>query len=80
MSGTLPSDPSANRFIRSVGIIKNLKLTPYYLRREEERELKILRFMSYTALLKASEQSPSERAARRLVDYFNECLLVSDLN
>ena len=79
LSGMFPIDAAANRFIRAVGIIKNLELSEYYLRREEEQDLRILREMSYRALLRVSEESPSERAARRLVDYFNECLLVRDL-
>lgn len=78
LSGLFPRDAAANRFIRAVGIIKNLELTEYYLRKDEERDLRILREISYRALLRASEESPSERAARRLVDYFNECLLVSE--
>ena len=76
LRGTFPLDAAANRFIRAVGIIKNLQLQQYFLRRDEEQALKILRRMSYKARLRVSEQSPSERAARDLVDYFNDCLTV----
>ena len=77
LSGKFPASILANRFIRAVGIIKNLELTPFYLRHEEEKSLKILRCLSYRALLRASEVSPIERAAQRLIDYFNECLETS---
>ena len=76
LRGRFPFDSSADRFIKAVGIIKSLNLTSRYLRKEDEQELKILRFLSYRALLRALEESPSERAARKLVDYFNECLEV----
>lgn len=74
LCGKFPLDSSANRFIKAVGIIKSLNLTPLYLRKEDEQNLKILRFLSYRTLLRPLEESPSERAARKLVDYFNECL------
>lgn len=79
LRGKFPTDASANRFIRAVGIIKNLKLSRFYLPTEEEQKLKILRCTSYATLLRVSEASPSERAARKLVDYFNKCLAVSNL-
>ena len=77
LRGKFPKDASANRFIRAVGIIKNLKLEPYFLRREDQRDLRILRFFSFKKRLRLSEQSPSELASQELVDYFNECLLTS---
>ena len=77
LRGTFPTDNSANRFIRAVGIIKNLKLEEYFLRREDERDLRILRFFSFKTRLKVSEQSPSELASKELVDYFNDCLIAS---
>ena len=79
LGGRFPADAHANRFIRAVGIIKNLRLTPFYLTHEEEEKLRILRFMSYKTLLRASEESPTERATRELVDYFNDCLAVSGI-
>ena len=75
--GTLPSDSLANRFIRSMGIIRHLNQTPYFLRKEERKDLRLLRFHSYKTLLRPSEESPTERATRSLVDYFNACLLTS---
>lgn len=78
LKGTLPSNPTADRFIKAVGIIKNLELKPWYLEESEESKIRILRVQSYKALLKASEQTPSERGAMMLVDYFNECLELSN--
>ena len=76
LRGRLPIDPGANRFIRAVGIPQHLELIPSDLRSEEKQGLRTLRFQSYKALLRAFEESPSERAARNLVDYFNSCLTV----
>lgn len=74
LRGYFPIDSAANRFIRAVGIIKNLNLRPYFLDPEEERKLRVLRFKSYNARLRVYEQSPTERAAQMLVKYLNSCL------
>ena len=77
--GRLPADVSANRFIRAVGITDRLNLIQYKLPRSVEKDVRILKFMSYKQLLRLYEESPSERAARRLVEFVNNCLSTSGI-
>ena len=79
LKGTLPNDAQANRFIRAVGIIKKLDVKTHFLHRVEEKKLKILQLFSTNRQLRLAEESVTENAARRLVEYVNECLNIEGL-
>ena len=79
LRGTLPISAEANRFIRAVGITKNLNLRRHRLDSDEENKLRTLRLFSHNRKLRLAEESVTENAARRLVEYVNRCLEIDGL-
>ncbi len=80
LRGTLPTNDEANRFIRAIGITKILDVKSQHLNREEKKYLKTLRlFNENRRKLRLAEESVTEHAARRLVEYVNQCLEIDGL-
>lgn len=73
LRGHLPEDDRARRFIRAVGIIKNLSVAQHYLPEEEERRLKIFKMRTR----RNTTASPLYKAQvlKEFVDYIDECLV-----
>lgn len=76
LSGTLPSDPDIDMYVRATGIIKHLQIKKAYLDPKDEGKLRILRVHSLGAGDEVGlyEMSKEESAVKKLIDYINECL------
>lgn len=74
--GHLPSDPKLRRYLRSVGIIKNLDVKHEMLSKEEESNLRIFRMKNKSTLQKVNPGTADfkERIVREFVDHINSCL------
>ena len=72
LRGHFPKDERARRFIRAVGIIKNLSMSRYYLPEDQEQRLKIFRMRTR----RHSTSLPLYKAQilKEFVDYIDDCL------
>lgn len=77
IGGYYPKDPKLKRYLRAVGIIKNLGVRHEYLPIEEERKLKIfqMRNKKYAARLTATDATYKERAVADFVKHIDDCLI-----
>ena len=77
--GVFPNDESAGRFIRGVGIIKNLDVTHEQISENSESQLKMFRMASNRFLMESSVRTSDhkERVVKQFVDYVNRCLSVN---
>ena len=77
IGGHYPIDPKLKRYLRAVGIIKNLRVRHEYLPIEEEKKLKIfqMRNKKYAARLTATDATYKERAVADFVKYIDDCLI-----
>lgn len=77
IGGYYPNDPRLKRYLRAVGIIKNLEVRHEYLPIEEEKKLKIfqMRNKKYAARTTATDASYKERAVADFVKHIDDCLI-----
>lgn len=75
-SGQFPSDQKLKRYLRSVGIIKNLDVKHEMLSKEEESSLRIFSMKNRGSLEKISSGSVDvkERRVKEFVDHIDSCL------
>jgi hypothetical protein len=74
--GHLPPDAKLIRYLRSVGIIKNLDVKHEMLSKEDESNLRIFRMKNRGALENVSSGTSDikERTVKEFVDHINSCL------
>jgi hypothetical protein len=75
-SGFYPSDASLKRYIRAIGIIKNLDVTHEFLPQEQESSLHIFRMRNkrLAKSVSAGSLDYKDRAVKDFVDHINGCL------
>jgi hypothetical protein len=75
-SGFYPSEPSLKRYIRAIGIIKNLDVKHEFLSQEQENSLHIFRMRNKRLAKSVSVGSLDykDRAVKDFVDHINDCL------
>lgn len=76
IGGFFPKDPYLERYIRAIGIIKNLEVTHEYLSKEEESTLQIFSMRNKRLANRDSlgVSDYKERAVAEFVDHINTCL------
>ena len=74
--GHYPKDAKLKRYLKAVGIIKNLDIKHEFLAKEEEARLRIFRMRSKKTLRPANAGSSDfkEQVVRDFVDHINVCL------
>jgi len=74
--GHYPKDAKLRRYLRAVGIIKNLKIEHEYLSEKEESTLRIFRMINKSRLQKVNVGTADikERKVKEFVDHINSCL------
>jgi hypothetical protein len=74
--GYLPDDPRLDRYIRSIGIIKNLEVEHHFLSTEESKSLRIFRMRNkrIDSSRSISVANYQERTVVEFVDYVDDCL------
>ena len=79
ITGHYPKDPYIKRFIKAVGIIKNLEIKHEYLSKEEEQDLKIfnMRNSQFQQKDNIDQSDYKEKTVTEFVDYINSCLVVN---
>lgn len=75
-SGKYPSDPALRRFIKSMGVIKKIKLSKEYPEADEAARLSTYddRCKNYVRAVRASEVDKKNRVTAKFADHIDSCL------
>lgn len=76
IQGFLPNDPSAERYVRATGIIKNLEIKSKFLDGEQEKLLRVftMRSKGLVSILSYNSKGWKESAIEDFVEHINLCL------
>ena len=76
IKGYYPADKRLKRFIKAIGIIKNLEITHEYLPKKEQKDLKIfqMRNSKYSQRDNIDQSDYKESTVVDFVDHINSCL------
>lgn len=79
IKGSYPKDEYLQRFIRAVGIIKNLEVEHEFLTQDEEKDLKVfqMRNSRYYQKDNIDQADYKENTVTDFVDHINSCLIVN---
>lgn len=75
-SGAYPQDPSLRRFVKSMGVIKKLKISHEYPHPEEANKVNTYdaRCRNYVRATRLSEVDKKNRVTSQFADHINSCL------